>query len=84
MSVTISEVAFGLIVAEGQLGNAIKEERRWALREQEAREMRQKAHAEVLKWDKRMHGLTNIMCQCDNVNDDTYEFITNKRVFVHS
>ena len=57
MSIDISCTAFALLVADGQLENAIAEERRWRLREEEAREQRFNAQERVSKWQKRIEEL---------------------------
>ena len=64
---TISEAAFGLIVAEGQLENAIAEERRWRLREQEAYEMREAARVTIIKWQRIIKGLQNTVADGDSL-----------------
>lgn len=53
--VSISAAAFALMVADGQLDNAIREERRWRQREDEARDMRQAAEEHVAKWQRRIN-----------------------------
>lgn len=45
----ISEVAFDLIIADGQLENAILEQRRWRLRRIEAEEKEQEAKQRLIK-----------------------------------
>ncbi len=57
MSIDISCTAFALLVTDGQLENAIAEERRWRLREEEAREQRLNAQERVIKWQKRIEEL---------------------------
>ncbi len=50
-------IAFALLVADGQLENAIAEERRWRLREAEACEMKIAAQSRVAKWADRINEL---------------------------
>ena len=49
-TVSLSDIGFGLIVAEGQLENAIREEKRWRLREDEACQMKYEAQDRINKW----------------------------------
>ena len=59
--VNISDAAFALIVAEGQLENAIREARRWRLRKQEAEEMELNAQDRIKRFKGYVESLrTNI------------------------
>ena len=55
--VSLSELAFALMIADGQLDNAIAEERRWRLRRQDAVQAELDAHDQVIKWSKRVEDL---------------------------
>ena len=51
---SISDAAFKMAFAEGQMQRAIECERRWRLREQEAAEERRIAQQEIARWGSVM------------------------------
>lgn len=59
----ISDTALALILAEGQLENAVKEERRWRLRKQEAQEKELEAKARVDLYIQRIAALRRGLCE---------------------
>lgn len=55
--VKVSDLGLALIIAEGQMENAMREVRRWKMREQEATEMKHNAAHCLEKWERVVRGL---------------------------